>query len=204
MSYVPTTGWEGLSAVGRDKMLSQLPRGTAPAKVQFALSIAKVSWIDGQYHIDAKIRTVDLQLVIGRKLWKLWPSMLPQEVMDALDTDAYDNVWFLLETIKNKNARTEGKTKFMLLDIQQRTLDQTPQPPTETGPPSAASGQSQPLLGDAVYTSADSGGQPGAGDAPVIESRDGSVSPAAPLCPKCGQPATVFDGQWVHCGERIG
>jgi len=77
----------------------------------------------------------------------------------------------------------------------------------QTGPATAGSGRGQPGAGGAAVTNpsalvrSDSGS-----DRPVASSQQRDTPPPAepPACPKCGKPATDFQGQWVHCGERVG
>ena len=205
MSYTPPTGWERLGSIGRDKMLTQLPKGMAPEGIYFALKVKKAAWIEGQYgyryHLDVVVRTIDLQTVLGSMLWKLYPSMLPDDITDAIDTDTFDENWFLINTVVNANSKADPpRTKFNLIDVQEGMHSlQTHPPPQETPLPPVSSPGGSPTSPEPITQ--------GAGDAhSVSTAHDADSAPPAdpPHCPKCGAQATDFQGQWVHCGERVG
>jgi len=208
---IDMTGWQRLSAVGRDKQLSQLPRGGAPKGVQFAIKIKKAQWIDGQYVLDVTVRTFDLSLILAGTVWKLWPSMLPDELQEALDCDVADGIWWLLETEENKKSKT-NRTKFHLLDTQQG-LD-------ASGPPKpAAAGSSDgpaTRASTGVQGSSSERGQPRAGGEP--EAVVGDTTPTAQPPAACPHPPDRV--QWLKeedetnptpkgfyckdCGVRVG
>ena len=211
---IDMTGWQRLSAVGRDKQLSQLPRGGAPKGVQFAIKIKKAQWIEGQYVLDVTVRTLDLSLILAGTVWKLWPSMLPEELQEALDCDDADGIWWLLETEENKKSKT-NRTKFCLLDTQQG-LDASGLPkPRAGGEPEVADKCSTDLSVPHRVPQQQQDTQPLATSAP--KGKDpfigGPLSNAPAACPHSragaiGLKQNAITGEKAFicsdCGERVG
>jgi hypothetical protein len=123
---IDMTGLERLGSVGLDKVFTEIPKGQAKEGIQFAFKIKKAAWIEGKYgyryHLDVVIRTLDMQTVLASKLWKVYPSMLGPEIIDAIDTDNYDDTWWLVYTEENPNSKANPpRTRLHLIDTQQGT-----------------------------------------------------------------------------------
>ena len=227
---IDMTGWQRLSATGRDKMLSQLPRGGAPVGMQFALKIKKTGWNDGQYILDLTVRTLDLSLVLSAPTWKLWPSMLPDEMVDAIDMDMYHDIWWLLETEENPKSKS-ARTKFHLLDTQEGIgmQESGPHKPTAANMQEVGSPSPIPRMGE--QPSSSELGQPGAGGEPASQQEPPVTMPphgVACMCEECKAwaeaqpPAAPCPHEHAHirksnvepfepvgfycdnCGERVG
>ena len=184
---IDMTGLARLSQTGKDRLFSELPDGKAKKDIQFAFKAKKVIWgkqsykkKDGgsytkeRYHADVVVRTLDMQVVLGDYLWKMYPNMLPEDIIEAFDCDDYDDTWWLVRTVENENSRAEPKhTMLHLIDIQQG-LD-------ASGPPKpAAAGASETT--HQVHPNSSERGQPRAGGTqvqPIVseeEAKSGIIS----------------------------
>ena len=157
---IDMTGWERLGPVGRDKLLTELPRGQAPEGIHFALKIKKAQWLEGKYgyryHLDVVIRTIDMQTVLAGAVWKVYPSMLSGEIIEAIDCDINDDTWWLVRTVVNPNSKADPpRTKLHLIDTQQG-LD------APSGPPKPAAAEDRTDAGSSVSDGSERG-QAGAG-----------------------------------------
>lgn len=213
------TGLERLGSVGLAKVLSELPKGQAKVGIQLAFKIKKAAWVKGDkygymYHLDVVIRTLDMQTVLSSELWKVYPSMLPGDVIEAIDTDTYDDTWFLVRTVVNESSKADPKrTKLHLIDTQEGLN-------AHSGPPKPTVG----LNSQAATLGSDTGGsergQPGVdrvvdtvgGEADIVGSTS-TVSKASPSTPcphenvkMCADALDdVPDGFYCKdCGERVG
>jgi len=119
----------------------------------------------------------------------------------------------LLYRIGVKVSRTKGvKSRIAVYarhDRNQGNLTNVPPPQPEAGgPPGSPVSQVPSCDGSASpnQTSETGPSKPGAGGLPASNDTTAAEEPPAepPACPKCGKPATDFQGQWVHCGERVG
>ena len=218
---IDMTGLARLGKTGLDKVLTEIPRGQAKEGIQFAFKIKKAIWEDSKYgyryNLDVVVRTLDMQTVLGALLWKMYPSMLPEEIIEAIDCDTYDGQWYLVRTEVNPNSKADPpRTRLHLIDTQQG-LD-APQ----TGPPKPAAAQVEAAPG--TLTSSERG-QPGAGGSPTAM-EEVILSPSEPPAtypPACtahhhtgpivmvANPAiavwTTDDEPGFYCkvcGERVG
>ena len=226
---IDMTGLARLGSVGLAKVLTEIPKGQAKEGIQFAFKIKKAIWEDSKYgyryNLDVVVRTLDMQTVLGALLWKMYPSMLPEEIIEAIDCDTYDGQWYLVRTEVNPSSKADPpRTKLHLIDTQQG-LD-APQ----TGPPKPAAAQVEAAPG--TLTSSERG-QPGAGglhqaEAPVAHiSTAGDSEPGVDATPTldvteppatpCPHPTQMFVPDWLarasnkekgfyckDCGERVG
>ncbi len=128
-----------LGSVGLAKVLTMIPRGQAEEGVQFAFKIKKARWAKSdygyRYHLDVVVRTLDMQAVLGSELWKVYPSLLPQETIEAIDTDCYDDTWWLVYTESNPKSKADPKKTILHLIDTQQGLD------AHSGPPKATEGE---------------------------------------------------------------
>jgi hypothetical protein len=201
--------WARLGPVGRDKLLTQLPRGEAPPLVEFAFTIKKVEWKDSgrgyRYEMDVRIMTADMQTPLGRKLWKLYPSMLDQEIIDAIDYEAFDDEWYICVTRENPHSKAEPKkTRFELYHTQQGMHTSGPSKPA-----AEKSGGALPRQNAQIRAVGSERGQPGAGErlgvGKAIEGLLQSM-PKPPADP-CQHPRFDPDQPGAYCpdcGERVG
>jgi len=202
---IDMTGLERLGSVGLDKLFTEVPRGQAKEGVSFAFKIKKVAWVEGKYghryECDVVIRTLDMQTVLASKLWKLYPSMLPQEVTEAIDTDTYDGDWYLVYTEVNPNSKaTPPRTRLHLIDVQEG-ID-------------AQSGPSKPAAVDApdhvreALTDSRRRGQPAPGEERMADAT--IASPGNPCLHENVHMVFEENGEGRHgfyckdCGERVG
>jgi len=113
-----------LGKVGLEKVLTEIPKGQATVGIQFAFKIKIAAWREGKYgyryHLDVVIRTLDMQAVLGDLLWKVYPSFLPRDIVEAIDTDDYTDTWWLVYTENNPNSKADPpRTRLHLIDTQQ-------------------------------------------------------------------------------------
>jgi hypothetical protein len=174
---IDLTGLERLGSIGLEKIFTEIPKGQAKEGIQFAFKIKKVAWVDGkygyQYHCDVVIRTLDMQTVLASKLWKVYPSLFPPEVVEAIDTDTYDGNWYLVYTEINPGSKAiPPRTRLHYIDTQQG-ID------AHSGPSNLP--QSQATVPDTI----EQGGKPAPGEAETA-SVNTEVSSASPgtICSK--------------------
>jgi len=205
---IDMTGLERLGSVGIAKLLTSIPRGQAKEGIQLAFKIKKAGWVKGdyghRYHLDVVIRTLDMQTVLASELWKVYPSMLPHDVIEAIDTDTYDDVWFLVRTVVNENSKADPKkTKLHLIDTQEGIN-------AHTGPSKPAADTSPVVLHTG---SAAERGQPGPGEEPLpIPSSPGNPLPdhpavhcaCAPLDRKIAVIPRTGAEICLECGGMVG
>ena len=184
---IDMTGLARLGTVGRDKVLTEIPRGQAKEGIHFAFKIKKAQWVKGEkygymYHLDVVIRTLDMQTVLGALLWKMYPSMLPEEITEAIDCDTYDDQWYLVRTEVNAKSKADPpRTLLHLIDTQQGIGMQ------ESGPSKPAAAHEQdvgarsPAPAGEQPSSSSERGQPGAGG--MLDTAVGSAGADQP-----GQP----------------
>ena len=209
---IDMTGLERLGSVGIAKVLSELPKGQAKVGIQLAFKIKKAAWIKGDkygymYHLDVVIRTLDMQTVLSSELWKVYPSMLPGDVIEAIDTDTYDDTWFLVRTVVNENSKAEPKrTKLHLIDTQEGLN-------AHSGPLKPVAETVPHDLGPAINSN--QRGQPTAGEGEQIL---GTVLHNTPYEPSPATPCSHHGDAQFHagtednepgfyckdCGERVG
>ncbi len=155
---IDLTGLERLGSVGLAKVLSEIPRGQAKEGIHIAFKIKKAAWVKGEkyghmYHLDVVIRSLDMQIVLGSELWKVYPSFLPQDITEAIDTDTYDDTWWLVYTENNPNSKADPpRTRLHLIDTQEG-IDAHSGPSKPTGasivsPSDAPSERGQPAEGE--------------------------------------------------------
>ena len=194
-----------LGKVGLEKVLTEIPKGQATVGIQFAFKIKIAAWREGKYgyryHLDVVVRTLDMQAVLGDLLWKVYPSFLPRDIVEAIDTDDYTDTWWLVYTENNPNSKADPpRTRLHLIDTQQG-LD------AHSGPPNLKSvGQHTDTPPSSVNAAALEGGQPAPGEeSPPTPS---TASPGTP-CLHTGniKLAITDDDQGFFCedcGERVG
>ena len=209
---IDMTGLARLGSVGLAKVLTEIPKGNAKEGIQFAFKIKKAAWNEGKYgyryHLDVVVRSLDMQVVLGAMLWKLYPSMLPADVIEAIDCDTYDDTWWLVRTEVNAKSKADPpRTLLHLIDTQEGIGMQ------ESGPSKPADSSELLRLGErqqrgvhATPTEAGSErGQPGAGGEPASQQEP----PAAP-CPHTAvrlienEQGETEGFQCKACGERVG
>ena len=220
---IDMTGLARLGTVGLQKVLTEIPKGNAKEGIQFAFKIKKAMWEDSKYghryNLDVVVRTLDMQAVLGALLWKLYPSMLPDDIIEAIDCDTYDGQWYLVRTEVNAKSKADPpRTLLHLIDTQQGIGMQ------ESGPSKPAADvlpASQPT-GASVQSVGSERGQPGAGG--MLDTAVGSAGaeqpgqplqqlatepPAAP-CPHTAvrlienEQGETEGFQCKECGERVG
>jgi len=82
------------------------------------------------------VRTLYMQAVLGALLWKMYPSMLPGEIIEAIDCDLYDDTWWLVRTEVNAKSKAEPpRTLLHLIDTQQGLDASGPPKPRAGGNP---------------------------------------------------------------------
>ena len=121
---IDMTGLARLGSVGLQKVLTEIPKGQAKEGIQFAFKIKKAGWQESKYgyrySLDVVVRTLDMQAVLGAVLWKVYPSMLPADIIEAIDCDLYDDTWWLVRTEINEKSKADPpRTLLHLIDTQQ-------------------------------------------------------------------------------------
>ena len=212
---IDLTGLKHLGSVGLEKILTEIPKGQAKAGIQFAFKIKIAAWKEGKYgyryHLDVVIRTLDMQAVLASLLWKVYPSFLPQDITEAIDTDDYGDTWWLVYTEDNPASKAEPKrTRLHLIDTQQG-LD------AHSGPPKPSQELHTPTA-PAVVESApvpEGRGQPAPGEDNNHETSRSAIeaSPGTP-CPhlkvymvRAEDVVAMNKGEGFYCkdcGERVG
>ena len=193
---IDMTGLARLGKTGLDKVLTEIPRGQAKEGISFAFKVKAAAWVKGDkygymYHLDVVVRTLDMQALLGALLWKVYPSMLPDEITEAIDCDVYDNTWWLVRTEVNPSSKADPpRTRLHLIDTQQG-LDAQQTGPTK---PAATPGMvSVPL-------ESSERGQPGAGGEPDWTERDKTLE----RCMPAEEPPTIplqSDGMPYYPGK---
>lgn len=214
---IDMTGLERLGSVGLDKVFTEIPKGKAKEGIHFAFKIKKAQWLEGKYGhrygLDVVIRTLDMSTVLSSSLWKVYPSMLPQDIIESIDCDIYNDTWWLVRTVVNPRSKaTPPSTMLSLIDTQQG-LD------AQSGPskPAAVLASEAHQASHGVPVDSSMRGQPAPGEVevpgPVIPVESSTAASPGNPCPHDGPKhfaagsaeMEIEEGFYCKdCGERVG
>ena len=187
---IDMTGLARLGSVGLAKVLTDIPRGEAKEGIQFAFKVKKAAWIKGEkygymYHLDVVVRTLDMQTVLGTLLWKVYPSMLPEDIIEAIDCDTYDNTWWLVRTeVNEKSKASPPRTLLVLIDRQEGLDTSGPSKPAADMQESRCQSGPESSVPVAPLGSSERG-QAGAGGEAELHSSSAASQPPAKRLPLC-------------------